>query len=486
MNRRSRRAGAQRGALVRRSLVVMLGVVATVAITTALQQPAAATPRLPGPSLGTPLWSIRRTPQPVTDAVGAQHLQAALTAATGGNRACFEVQTGGTLLAAASPDTALTPASTIKLLTATAALDQLGAEFHFTTTAQGSGAPRNGTVDRLYLVGHGDPLLASPERIAKDQQDPETAGFASTPLATLAERIKAAGINAIPGGIVGVDNRYESIRYAADWPASTRAAIGPIGALTVNDGYSGPAGSGAAVSDPALNAAAELTRLLKGLGVTAGTPTHGDAPSKAEPVASIDSPPLPLILTEMLSASDNLTAEMLIRELGARTGDGTPAKGAGIVLDSIKTLAVPTAGVTMVDGSGLSQRDAVPCQTLQAILALTAQPKFGSIRDGLAIAGQRGTLAPRFVGTPLAGNLRAKTGTLSGVSGLAGFVTSDRLMTFSLLVNGSFGESAAFSTREAMVKAIASYPQTVGGAELDPEPNVPIPPRACPGADLAC
>ena len=483
MSRRSRRA---RGSLVRRSLVVVLAVVATVAIIGAFQQPEAEKSRPLRPSLGTPLWSVRRTPQPVTDAVSAQHLQAALTAATGGNRACFEVQAGDTPLATAAADTALIPASTIKLLTATAVLDQLGKDFHFTTTVQSSAAPRAGTVDRLYLVGHGDPLLASPERIAKDQQDPETAGLATTPLMTLAERIKAAGVSAIPGGIIGVDNRYESIRYAPDWPASTRAAIGPVGALTVNDGYSGPAGSGGAVSDPALNAAAELTRLLKGLGVTAGTPIHGDAPAKAEAIASIDSPPLPLILTEMLSASDNLTAEMLIRELGARAGGGTPAKGAGIVLDTMKSLAIPTAGITLVDGSGLSQRDAVPCQTLQAILQLTSTPKFAPIRDGLAIAGQRGTLAPRFVGTPLAGNLRAKTGTLSGVSGLAGFVTSDRLLTFSLLVNGSFGESSSFAIREAMVSAIAGYPQTVSGTELDPEPNVPIHARACPSTEPAC
>ncbi len=483
MSRRSRRA---RGSLVRRSLVVVLAVVATVAIIGAFQRPEAAKSRALGPSLGTPLWSVRRTPQPVTDSVGAQHLQTALTAATGGNRACFDVRSGEILLATAAPDTALIPASTIKLLTATAVLDQLGKGFHFTTTVQSPGAPRGGTVDRLYLVGHGDPLLATPERIARDQQDPETAGLATTPLVTLAERIKAAGVTTIPGGIVGVDTRYEAVRYPADWPASTRAAIGPIGALTVNDGYSGAAGSGGAVSDPALNAAAELTRLLKGLGVTAGTPTHGDAPPKTEAVASIDSPPLPLILTEMLSASDNLSAEMLIRELGARAGNGSPAKGAGIALDTMKALAVPTAGVTMVDGSGLSQRDAVPCQTLQAILRLTARPKFAPIRDGLAIAGQRGTLAPRFVGTTLAGNLRAKTGTLSGVSGLAGFVTSDRLLTFSLLVNGSFGESAAFAIREAMVNAIAGYPQTVNGPQLDPEPNVPIQPRACPSTEPAC
>ena len=85
----TRRSHRERGNLVRRYLVVILTIGATVAITGALRQPEAATPRPPGPSLGTPLWSVRRTPQPVADAVGAQHLQTALTAATGGNRACW-------------------------------------------------------------------------------------------------------------------------------------------------------------------------------------------------------------------------------------------------------------------------------------------------------------------------------------------------------------------------------------------------------------
>ena len=95
-------------------------------------------------------------------------------------------------------------------------------------------------------------------------------------------------------------------------------------------------------------------------------------------------------------------------------------------------------------------------------------------------------MARRLVGTPLAGNLRAKTGTLSGVSGLAGYVTSDRPLRFSLLLNGTFGESAALALREAVAATIASYPNVPGGVAVVPEPFAPIPPRACPTRPSPC
>ena len=481
----------RRGTIVRRVLVAALAFIATFAIASSLRQPSAAPPRPRTAALGSPLWSARRTPQPVTDAVGVQHLQADLHQQAGDNRVCFIARDTSVApelgeIARESVETALTPASTIKLLTATAALDTLGAGFHFTTTVQGTSAPHNGTVDRLYLVGHGDPLLATPERIAQDQREPDTAGLPSTPLATLADEIRATGVTAVPGGIVGVDGRYDRSRSAADWPPSTRTEIGPIGALTVNDGFAGAAGTGATTADPAVNAAAELTRLLQARGVSLGAPTRGETPNNLADISSIDSPALPLVLTEMLSASDNLSAEMILRELGAHAGEGTTAKGVQETTAALGRLGVPLTSVTMVDGSGLSRTDAVPCQTLQAILQLTVRPRFAPIRDALAIAGQRGTLATRFKNTPLAGNLQAKTGTLSGVSGLAGFVKSDRPLTFSILLNGTFGESTAFALRETMARTIASFPQTTAGAALVPAPNAPIPPRACPSAEPAC
>ncbi len=475
---------------MRRLLTVALVLVAVVAITLALRTPDTATASAPTATLGTPLWSARRVPQPIVDLVGDARLGAALGGAAGSNQVCFDVRQegSGVPLAAAGTELALVPASTLKLLTATGALDALGSDFRFTTRAVATAAPdAAGRVDRLYLVGGGDPLLATPERIAALARDPEYAGLAATPLAELADRIAAKGVRDIPGGIAGVDRAYDRTRSLESWSPGARAAIGPIGALTVNDGFAGADGSGGAVADPAVNAATELTRLLDARGIAVGAPgVAAREPGDARTVAAIRSDPLPTVVTEMLSASDNLTAEMLLRQLGTTTGAGSTEHGVAVLRDRLRALGVDLTGASIVDGSGLSARDALRCATLVDVLDLTRRPAFRTIRDGLSVAGERGTLAPRLQGTPLAGNLRAKTGTLSGVSALAGFVDADRPLTFALLLNGSFGESTAFSLRETMAGTIQGYPGVADPAALVPAPKAPIPPRACPDAEAAC
>ncbi len=476
------------GTAARRVLVALLAITAAVAVLGAFQRPGAARTTRPGATLGTPIWSTRRIPQPVVDAVGAQHLQAALVDRLGSFQGCFSVHDEIAPAATLNIHEPQTPASTIKLLTATAALHTLGAAFHFTTAVVAPSAPSAGAVDRLIMIGGGDPLLATPERIALDAADPDTAGLAATPLATLADRIVAAGIRSVPGGVVGTDDRYDSARDVPAWNESRRASVGPIGALTVNDGYGGASGTGSAAADPALNAATELTRLLSARGVSVGPPRRGvgrEAEQQTK-IASLDSPPLPLVLAEMLSASDNLTAEMLMRELGARAGEGTTARGVLELTAALTDLGVNLTGVSIVDGSGLSRDNSVTCTTLIDVLNLAETIEFAPIRHGLAIAGERGTLAARLRSPPLAGNLRAKTGTLDGVSGLAGFVHSDRPLTFSLLVAGPFGESTAFSLREAMATHIAVFPESSAGLTLVPAPIAPLSSTACPDARPAC
>ena len=199
------------------------------------------------------------------------------SARTAGLQSCTTVRddASGADVTTAGRD-AQAPGSTMKLLTATAAVAALGPDFHFTTQAVAPADVRDGALERLFLVGGGDPLLATPERIALDARDAELAGLPNTPLATLADRIAAAGVRRIPGGVVGVDDRYDRTRYLPEWPASVRTDIGPIGALTVNDGRAGPAGTGAAAADPAVNAATELSRLLVARGVAVGPPGRAD------------------------------------------------------------------------------------------------------------------------------------------------------------------------------------------------------------------
>ena len=85
-------------------------------------------------------------------------------------------------------------------------------------------------------------------------------------------------------------------------------------------------------------------------------------------------------------------------------------------------LGLPTAGTTLVDGSGLDRGNRTTCNLLAAVVDLGAQPEFTALWDGLPVAGGSGTLADVLRGTPLDGKLRAKTGSLNGVSGLAGLV----------------------------------------------------------------
>jgi len=479
------------GTLVRRTLGGALLVLAVVLFALGLRQPDAAPAAPAVATLGTPLWSLRRLPQPVIDAAGAQHLTAALAGRTNGLSSCTTVRddTLGTDVTTAGTDV-LAPGSTMKLLTATAAVAALGADFHFTTQAVAPGAVKDGSVARLYLVGGGDPLLATPERIAADQRDPDTAGLPSSPLATLADRIVAAGVRQIPGGVLGVDDRYDATRYVPAWPASVRTDIGPIGALTVNDGRAGPAGTGAAVTDPAVNAASELSRLLVARGVTVGTAGRADhAPDGATRIATLESPALPGVLEELLSASDNLSAEMLTRELGVHAGAGTTARGVQAIRDELTKERVDLTGASFIDGSGLSHDDRLTCATLLSVLGLDAQPRYAPVADGLAIAGKRGTLALSLRGTHLEDNLRAKTGTLSGVSGLAGYVRSDRPLTFALLLGGGFSQNAGYALRETMAADIAAYPAVANAASLVPGPSAPNPPihtTACRGAEGAC
>ncbi|HKA92714.1 MAG TPA: D-alanyl-D-alanine carboxypeptidase, partial [Acidimicrobiia bacterium] len=190
--------------------------------------------------LATPLWSPRRLPQPIVDAVGAQRLQARLDAEIGANQSCIIVDDGAGAVASRDPGAALAPASTEKLLTATAALSTMGADFKYETNAVAPAAPANGTVERLWLVGSGDPGLATPEYQALIASDPETREEVTTPLASLADSIVAAGVRNVPGGVQGDDSRYDRTRYLPTWKDSYRTdgQVGPVGALTVNHGFS--------------------------------------------------------------------------------------------------------------------------------------------------------------------------------------------------------------------------------------------------------
>ena len=462
---------------VRAFVAAALAVVAVVALVVAFTggDSGADAPSTPTPAVATPLWSVRRVPEPVVDAVGTQRLQSALDQAAPGDGTCFVVNTGNHILASHGADTPLIGASTQKVLVAAAALSTLGPDSTFSTRVVAEQGPSDGAVDRVWLVGGGDPVLTTADYAGFLQSQGKTRGDVVTNLEALADAVVAKGVRSIPGGVVGDDSRYDHQRYLPTWKDSYRTdgEIGPLSALTVNDGFSTWSPSRkVVVDDPTRNAAARLTDLLRARGVQVGSPDTGNAPGNTTEIASVTSPPLRAIVGSMLSSSDNLTAEMLTKELGVHAAkDGSTAAGVAAITAKLKELGVPIADGALKDGSGLDRGNRVTCANLVSALTLADRPELATLYDGLPVAGQNGTLFDQFIGTPLAGNFRGKTGSLDGVTGLTGVFDLGRRIRFAFLDNGSFSEAQGAGIRVNIGTIIGRFPDAPTIDALVPPPQ---------------
>jgi D-alanyl-D-alanine carboxypeptidase/D-alanyl-D-alanine-endopeptidase (penicillin-binding protein 4) len=426
----------------------------------------------------TPLWSVRRGPQAVVDGVGAQRLLRALDTELGGETTCFMVDGSGAHLASHNADTPLIGASTQKILVAAATLAVLGPDSHYETKAVAPSAPTaDGAVERLFLVGGGDPVLATNEYRDYLQSQGKTSGTVTTSLEALADSVVAAGVRHVPGGVVADDSRYDEQRFVPTWKSSYRTDgdVGPLGALTVNDGFRQWTPRKITVDDPALNAANELSRLLTDRGVQVGAASRGVAPKDAADVATVQSAPLSAVVGSMLSASDNVSAELFTKELGVRVSQqGSTLAGTTAIKGKLRDLGVPVDnGLTLTDGSGLDRGNRVTCRILVATLGLGDQPGMRTLWDGLPVAGVNGTLFDELNDTKLAGTMRGKTGSLDGVSGLLGMVDLGRSVRFAFLDNGDFTEREAAPLRAKAANIIATYPDAPKSDELVPVPALP-------------
>jgi D-alanyl-D-alanine carboxypeptidase/D-alanyl-D-alanine-endopeptidase (penicillin-binding protein 4) len=204
--------------------------------------------------------------------------------------------------------------------------------------------------------------------------------------------------------------------------------VSPITSLWADEGRE-RAGFEARSSDPALAAAQFFASALRRQGVrVAGQPTAAVAAPSAEIVATADSAPLAQIVARTLELSDNEAAEVLAHHVALADGLPPTFEGAAKAVRShLADLGVSLAGAVIRDGSGLSRADRLSQDTLLQVLRVaTERPELQAVVTGLPVAGFSGSLAYRFHTTPWValGEVRAKTGTLTGVSGLAGFVTT--------------------------------------------------------------
>ena len=429
----------------------------------------------PAPPAHTSFWSARRLPAVFTDAAervaevrAGTALVQQLTPILAPFDTCIAVQGRAGPLASINPTFALAPASTLKLLTATTVIDRIGADNSFTTRAFTDPA------GDLIVVGGGDPRLATPDYIASQHAQPRTRDAPFTSLADLADAIVAGGVHNVTGALVVDDHLHDSLRYLPDWKAvyGEEGDVGSLGALTVNGGFAAPSFTSPA-ADPALTTGQALASLLAARGVTiAGGVRRGLAPADAHQVAKIESPPLSAIVGEMLTNSNNYTAETLLRDLAEGT-DNAPAtteNGTKVVIQEMYNLRISTTGLVMHDASGLATDDRVSCATLLQVIELASTPKFAAIDDGLPIAARTGTLAARFLGGPLAGKLRAKTGSLAGVVGLVGVVDGSDDLHFAFLANGDFSSATGAALQAEVADAVGATPDLTAPAGLVPAP----------------
>jgi D-alanyl-D-alanine carboxypeptidase/D-alanyl-D-alanine-endopeptidase (penicillin-binding protein 4) len=325
----------------------------------------------------------------------------------------------------------LLPASTAKIATAVAALTALPADLRLPTRVVAGAAP-----GEVVLVGGGDPTLAGPRA---EPGYPQPAR-----LAELARRVREA-LGTTPVTRVLVDTSlYSGPELAPGWKPSyvSEGAVAPVVSLMVDGGRLRPDRRQRS-SEPALAAGRELAALLQpGADVEVA---RGQAPAGAALLGQVTSPPVPALVERMLTDSDNDLAEALARQVALATGRPASFAGAAEALDEVLGGALEEAGISrdavrLVDGSGLSREDRLEPGALVRLLARAAagdDPRLAPVLSGLPVAGFSGTLGPRYRegdAVPAAGVVRAKTGTLNGVSALAGLLrTADgRLLAFDL------------------------------------------------------
>ncbi|MFF9068468.1 D-alanyl-D-alanine carboxypeptidase/D-alanyl-D-alanine-endopeptidase [Streptomyces sp. NPDC014891] len=409
--------------------------------------PAPAPPRRPAPAPSAPgVLAALHAPAPAAPPADLAARLGPLLAdpGLGPLRTASVVDTAtGKQLYGAGAATPMTPASTVKIATAAAALSALGPDHRIATTVTATADGRTVT-----LTGGGDPTL---DRLRL------------TALATATARALTAR------GHTSVRLTYDTHLYQgpAIHPIGPNENIAPVVALMTDEGRLDGSDSGPAprTADPAGDTAAAFADLLTRAGVkVTGTPAPGRAPGTA-PLARTLSAPLADLVERTLTHSDNDLAEALARQTALARKKPAGFDGAATaVREELARLGLPVTGARFADGSGLDRRDRVSAALLTGLLTRAADPARPALRPlltGLPVGGFTGTLAGRFDTAPAtegAGLVRAKTGTLTGVNTLAGtVVTADgRLLAFAFLAGGTPSPYEAQPALDRLSAALAA------------------------------
>ena len=302
----------------------------------------------------------------------------------------------------------LRPASTMKLLTSVTALDLLGSRYDYRTSLYYQGRMADGVLEGdVWLVGGMDPL------------------FDDTDLRIMAETLHRVGIDSISGRIMTDTSFKEEMLLGEGWCwDDDNPQLTPL-LISGKDEF-----------------AERFKEELEKCGVMVNAPfSAGRLPKDALLVCS-RSHPLSEVLVPMMKESDNLYAESMFFQIAAASGQ-RPAKAVH-ARQAVKSL-LSKAGVRgipyrIADGSGLSLYNYVTPELMVRLLryAYLKRDVMAALYPALPVAGVDGTLKKRMKGSAAEGNVHAKTGTLSGISSLAGYcrAANQHLLAFCIINQG--------------------------------------------------
>ena len=303
----------------------------------------------------------------------------------------------------------LRPASTMKLVTAITALDQLGPKYDFQTRIYYTGTIKGHTLEgNIYCVGGFDPTLTLGD------------------VTDMALSVQQLGIDSIAGKLVADRTMKEQIDYGEGWcwddenPLLTPLSIGR--------------------KNNFLNTFAEEVARL-GINLENVKLGEGQLPSTARHLTTIRHN-ISQVLDRMMKKSDNFYAESVFYQTAAsvRKPLAKASDALGITRKLLKRLGLNADGYRLADGSGLSLYNYISAELLCTLLrhAWRTPQIHDALWVALPIAGVDGTLEKRMVNTLAAGNVRAKTGTLTGISSLAGYCTAadGRPLCFAIINQG--------------------------------------------------
>lgn len=341
-----------------------------------------------------------------------------------------DAETGETLLEEGAQDVH-TPASVTKILTSFTAYTHLDEASRLATGTSLVGSD-------LFLWGQGDLLLA------RGKGDP-TAVNGHAGVADLAEKtlavLKERGLSSV--NLRWQANPFEGPTHLDAWDAQEVGNYeGHVAAFAIDAGRIGVENN-AFRSDPEKDVALELAEYLRNGGVEAVVTAEGGALERAEEIARVESATMGQQIRLMMHLSDNTLADQYCRLSAKAAGVETSYTGSTAnIVNTVLGAGVDVAGMTLEDCSGLSSNNRISAEMVTGTLRAAMNSDRADLRDlarALPWGGWQGTMNRRYEGNEAAGNVQAKTGSLSQVTSLAGIVrtSTGRDLVFAVGIDGT-------------------------------------------------